>query len=458
MTVASQRPAPSDWELEQQEWIDALADVLDAQGGDQAKKLLARLQHELSHKGIVLTDAALNTPYRKHDRASRPAAVPRRHRTRKPHREHPAVECRRHGAAGLRQRLRRRRAHRHLPICFHHDGSGPESRLPFAVATPTAATRCTSRRTRRRESMPGRSSRAVSPNPNSSTFRRELADGGGLPSYPHPRRMPWFWQMPCASMGLSTPSAIYQARFAKYLEHRGLKKDNGGKIWAFIGRRRIRRARSPGDDPDCGARAARQHRPGGELQSAAARRPRARQRQDHPGTGTGVPRRGLARRQGDLGRRLGPLVRARRRRRAAGAHGCRRWTATTRCTRFRRAMCIREHWVENNPALRDLMSALTDEEVRAIKRGGHDHKKVYAAFKEAEEVAGKPCVVLLKTVKGDGLGPGAAGSNTVQSEEVLEARRAPGTCRAPGHSAVRRRRSRRRSSTDRPTIATRCAT
>ena len=47
--------------------------------------------------------------------------------------------------------------------------------------------------------------------------------------------MPWFWQMPCASMGLSTPSAIYQARFAKYLEHRGLKKDNGGKIWAFIG-------------------------------------------------------------------------------------------------------------------------------------------------------------------------------------------------------------------------------
>ena len=61
------------------------------------------------------------------------------------------------------------------------------------------------------------------------------AAGGGLCSYPHPRSMPDFWQMPNASMGLSTPSAIYQARFAKYLENRGLKTANGGKFWCFIG-------------------------------------------------------------------------------------------------------------------------------------------------------------------------------------------------------------------------------
>ena len=61
-------------------------------------------------------------------------------------------------------------------------------------------------------------------------YRRELQPGGGLPSYPHPRNMPEFWQMPSASMGLSTPTAIYQARFAKYLERRGLKPDNGGRL------------------------------------------------------------------------------------------------------------------------------------------------------------------------------------------------------------------------------------
>jgi pyruvate dehydrogenase E1 component len=66
-------------------------------------------------------------------------------------------------------------------------------------------------------------------------FRRELAPGGGLSSYPHPRNMPDFWASPCASMGLSTPSCIYQARFAKYLENRGLKPKNGGKVWNFIG-------------------------------------------------------------------------------------------------------------------------------------------------------------------------------------------------------------------------------
>ena len=66
-------------------------------------------------------------------------------------------------------------------------------------------------------------------------FRRELQPGGGLSSYPHPRLMPNFWQAPTASMGLSTPAAIYQARFARYLENRGLKAKNGGKVGCFIG-------------------------------------------------------------------------------------------------------------------------------------------------------------------------------------------------------------------------------
>ncbi|MCH2357816.1 MAG: pyruvate dehydrogenase (acetyl-transferring), homodimeric type, partial [Pseudomonadales bacterium] len=66
-------------------------------------------------------------------------------------------------------------------------------------------------------------------------YRRELQSGGGLTSYPHPRSMPEYWQVANASMGLSTPTAIYQARFAKYLENRGLKPKLGGKVWCFIG-------------------------------------------------------------------------------------------------------------------------------------------------------------------------------------------------------------------------------
>ena len=66
-------------------------------------------------------------------------------------------------------------------------------------------------------------------------FGRGCQPAGGLPSYPHPRRMPGFWQMPTASMGLSTVSSIYQARFARYLENRGLKPADGAKVWTFIG-------------------------------------------------------------------------------------------------------------------------------------------------------------------------------------------------------------------------------
>ena len=80
---------------------------------------------------------------------------------------------------------------------------------------------------------------------------------------------------------------------------------------------------------------------------------------------------------------------------------------------------VREHWVEDFPELRELMDSLNDEEIRTIKRGGHDRHKVYAAFQQATEVTGKPCVVLLKTVKGDGLGPKSEGRNTVHQKKHL---------------------------------------
>ena len=80
---------------------------------------------------------------------------------------------------------------------------------------------------------------------------------------------------------------------------------------------------------------------------------------------------------------------------------------------------VREHWVEDTPELKKLMESLTDEEIVSIRRGGHDRKKIFAAFQAAAQTQGQPCVILFKTVKGHGLGPGAAGRNAVHQKKQL---------------------------------------
>ena len=136
-------------------------------------------------------------------------------------------------------------------------------------------------------------------------FRRELKPGGGLSSYPHPWLMPDFWEFPTVSMGLGPIQAIYHARFIKYLENRGLKTVHRRQSLGLPRRRRNGRARIAGLDHAGLAREARQPDLRHQLQPAAARRSGARQRQDHPGTGSHLPRRRLERHQGDLGQRLG---------------------------------------------------------------------------------------------------------------------------------------------------------
>ena len=136
-------------------------------------------------------------------------------------------------------------------------------------------------------------------------FRQELAAGGGLSSYPHPWLMPNFWEFPTVSMGLGPIMAIYQARFNKYLQDRGIKQTERPARLGLPRRRRIRRARNAGRDHAGRARGARQPDLRHQLQLAAARRPGARQRQDHSGAGRRLPRRRLERDQGHLGRQLG---------------------------------------------------------------------------------------------------------------------------------------------------------
>ena len=224
----------SDWELEQREWVEALGGVLGERGGEGAKALLARLQHALSQQGVVLTDAALNTPYKNTIALAEQPAYP--------------------GDIDLEARIENilRWNAAAMVLQAYDSGSGVGGHIATYLSASTMMEVGLNHVFRAQSdayggdqvhfqahSSPGVYARAFLEGRVSeaqiTNFRRELGEGGGLPSYPHPRRLPWFWQMPCASMGLSTPSAIYQARFAKYLEHRGLKPKNGGKIWAFIG-------------------------------------------------------------------------------------------------------------------------------------------------------------------------------------------------------------------------------
>ncbi len=240
-------------------------------------------------------------------------------------------------------------------------------------------------------------------------YRRELQGQGGLSSYPHPRSMPGFWEMPNASMGLSTPAAIYQARFIKYLENRSLKPKSKSKVWCFIGD-------GESDEPEVLGTiniAARE-----KLDNLVFVINCNLQRLDGPVRGNGKIIQELERvfRGADWnvikviwGSGWDGLL-------ARDSQGV---------LRKRMDDCLdgdyqmysvlpgdvqREHWVEGNPELEMMMSSLTDEEVKQIKRGGQDHKKIYAAFDQATKTEGKPTVLLIKTVKGDGMG--AQGKNT----------------------------------------------
>lgn len=251
-------------------------------------------------------------------------------------------------------------------------------------------------------------------------FRRQLQPGGGLSSYPHPRLMPDFWEMPNASMGLSTPSSIYQARFAKYLENRNLKPKNGGKIWCFIGD-------GEADEPEVLGTiniAARE-----KLDNLILVVNCNLQRLDGPVRGNGKIIQELERSFRGAGWNVlkvvwgsgwdGLLAQDKegilRQRMEEAVDGDYQYYSTSA------GDIQREHWVENSPELAQMMNSLTDGEIKQIKRGGQDPKKVYAAFDRATKTVGRPTVILVKTLKGDGMGEGGEGRNTSHQKKDMTA-------------------------------------
>ncbi len=253
---------------------------------------------------------------------------------------------------------------------------------------------------------------------NLKNFRQELAKGGGLSSYPHPYLMPDFWQFPSVSMGLAPILSIYQARFNRYLHARGLREGDEPRVWCFVGDGET-------DEPETL----------GSL-SLAARENLDNliwvvncnlQRLDGPVRGNGKIIQELEAvfrgagwnvikviwgsdwdpllendHDGLLVKRMGEAVDGDYQKYsvAPGSY-------------------TRKHFFDRSLSLKEKVNHLTDEQIQKLVRGGHDPKKVYAAYRAAVEHKGSPTVILAKTVKGYGLGEAGEGRNITHQQKKL---------------------------------------
>ncbi len=249
-------------------------------------------------------------------------------------------------------------------------------------------------------------------------FRRELAKGGGLSSYPHPWLMPDFWEFPTVSMGLSSITAIYQARFNHYLHDRGLVDTTRSRVWAFLGDGEM-------DEPESlGAitLAARE-----ELDNLTFVVNCNLQRLDGPVRGNGnviQELEGAFRGAGwnvikvIWGEDWDPLVEADTSgilvdRMAETVDG--EWQKYT----VESGAYSREKFFGTDPRLLKLVEHLSDKEIRKLRLGGHDPVKVHAAYHEAVHHRGQPTVILARTIKGYGLGEAGEGRNVTHQQKKL---------------------------------------
>ena len=249
-------------------------------------------------------------------------------------------------------------------------------------------------------------------------FRQELAEGGGLSSYPHPYLMPEFWQFPTVSMGLGPIGSLYQARFNRYLKARGLIKGEEAKVWCFVGD-------GESDEPESLGAITLGAREG--LDNLIWVINCNLQRLDGPVRGNGK-----------IIQELEGLFRG------AGWNVIKviwgsEWDELLKRDKTglllkRMEECVdgdyqkycvepgsytRQHFFGKYPELLELVNHLTDEQIHKLLRGGHDTKKVYAAYKAAVEHKGQPTVILAKTVKGYGLGEAGEGRNITHNQKKM---------------------------------------
>jgi pyruvate dehydrogenase E1 component len=391
---------------ETQEWLDSLEDVLQREGPERVQQLLILLQEKAYLEGVKVPFTA-NTPYINTIPVDK---QPRYPGNREIERRIKSVIRWNAMAMVVRANKKAKGIGGHIStfassatlyeVGFNHFFRAPTESDPgdFVYFQGHAS--------------PGMYARAFLEGrlteQNLVNFRRELQPGGGLSSYPHPWLMPNFWQFPTVSMGLGPLCAIYQARFLRYLQNRGICDTSKSHVWCFVG------------DGECDEP---------ETLGAITLASRERldnlifvincnlQRLDGPVRGNGkiiqeleAAFRGAgwnclkviwggdwdpllaADEDGKLVRRMGEVVDGQYSKYVveSGAY-------------------IREHFFGANPELQEMVEHLSDEQLKKLKRGGHDPEKVYAAYKAAVDNVGSPTVILAKTIKGYGLGESGEG-------------------------------------------------
>jgi pyruvate dehydrogenase E1 component len=249
-------------------------------------------------------------------------------------------------------------------------------------------------------------------------FRRELEVGGGLSSYPHPWLMPNFWEFPTVSMGLSPISAIYQAKFNRYLRDRGLRDPQNRKIWAFLGDGET-------DEPETLGAITLASRE--KLDNLIFVINCNLQRLDGPVRGNGKIIQELETAFRGAGWNVikviwssdwDPLIEA------DNTGLLMQRMNETLDGQYQKYVVesgdfLRQDFFGKYPQLLELVKNIPDEQLHALRRGGHDPAKVYAAFKAAVEHQGAPTVILAKTVKGYGLGEAGEGKNVTHQQKKL---------------------------------------
>ena len=403
-------------DVEIQEWLESLDSVLESSGTDVAREILERLRAHATVSGIDLPFTA-NTPYAN--------TIPARLEPLFP------------GDQQLERRIKSLIRWNALAMVVranrmeHNIGGHISTYASAATLYEVGFNHFFRARSESFEgdtiyfqghAAPGIYSRAFLEGRISTeqleNFRRELKPGGGLSSYPHPWLMPDFWEYPTVSMGLSPLMAIYQARFNRYLVNRGLKPATDAKVWAFLGDGET-------DEPESlGAitLAARE-----KLDNLIFVVNCNLQRLDGPVRGNGQIIQELESAfrgarwnvikvlwgsewdpilerdtEGLLVKRMGEVVDGEYQKLVVSSGDY-----------------VRQFFFGSDPRLLKLVEPLPDEALRRLRLGGHDPRKVYAAYKAAFEHKGGPTVILARTIKGYGLGEAGEGKNVTHQQKKL---------------------------------------
>ena len=405
-----------DIEAENNEWVEALDDVLKTDGKDRVSDLIIRLHSQASKHGISIYGPS-NTPYINTIPIEKQPPYPGDREL-----ERRIKSIIRWNAMAMVVRANRQ---------FKGIGGHISTYASAATLYEVGFNHFFRGRTENQEgdivyfqghASPGIYSRAFMEGRLSEAdlerFRQELNPEGGLSSYPHPWLMPDFWQFPTVSMGLSPIMAIYQARFNHYLFDRGLKPKTDQRIWAFLGDGEM-------DEPESLGAITLASRE--QLDNLIFVVNCNLQRLDGPVRGNGKIIQELEAAFHGAGWNVikviwgddwDPLL-------ARDTDGflIKRMEEYVDGESQKYVVSsgdyIRKHFFGKYPQLLKLVEDYSDEQIRKLRRGGHDPEKVYAAYKAAVEHTGSPTVILAKTIKGYGLGEAGEGKNITHQQKKL---------------------------------------